>query len=94
MDIIRVKLEGGKTYLGEVMKKHVRLENLSVFLILFIAGGGHVSDDVEELGQQLKSGMEVFYSLVLLLVLPKLIVQSGIQEFEVRQLQTRPNRCN
>ena len=39
---------------AQVVVEHVLLEDLSVSLVLLVGGTGHITDDVEELDQELQ----------------------------------------
>lgn len=79
---------------AQIVVEYIGLQNLGVSLVLLIVAGGHVSDDVQELNQELESTVEllVLHLFVLLLLLDfDLVVHLSVQEFKVLKLQAGPD---
>lgn len=75
----------------EIMIENVLLEDGRILLVLLISWTCHVSDNVEELGQELEARVEDLGLTVSLFLLIDFWVECRIQELEVAQLERCTN---
>lgn len=76
---------------GQIIIENIGLQDLGIFMILFVVRRGHVSDGVQELDQKLQSRVEFFivYLLVFVEAHFDFSIHLSIEKIEIYDLKTR-----